>query len=117
MKLTNSIYLLGDTPAIKFFGPWSFDSKKRKVEFDFTSIALFGLRFDLPKGGAADIGSATGLGSDNNKALVDKGKTPFFNWISADGNIATARGGGGGLALWKRDLDIEAKNSNDPSAF
>tara|TARA_B100000524_G_scaffold190291_1_gene98630 strand:- start:595 stop:711 length:117 start_codon:yes stop_codon:yes gene_type:complete len=26
----------------------------------------------------------------------------FFNWISADEQIATARGGGGGLALWRR---------------
>mmetsp|Transcript_15304 Transcript_15304/g.30690 ORF Transcript_15304/g.30690 Transcript_15304/m.30690 type:complete len:280 (-) Transcript_15304:234-1073(-) len=117
MKITNSIYLFGDTPVIKFFGPWSFNPKSRKVEFDFTAIAVLGLKFDLPKGGAADIGAATGLGSDNNKELVSKGKKPFFNWISADSNIATARGGGGGLALWKRDLDMENENSANPSAF
>ena len=37
------------------------------------------------------------------------GKKPFFNWISADSEIATARGGGGGLALWQRDLDMQEK--------
>ena len=30
-------------------------------------------------------------------------------WISADADIATARGGGGGLALWRRDAEMEAK--------
>jgi hypothetical protein len=30
------------------------------------------------------------------------GRRAFFDWISADDAIATARGGGGGLALWKR---------------
>jgi hypothetical protein len=117
MKITNSVYLFGDTPIIKFFGPWSFNSQARKVEFDFTAIAVLGLKFDLPKGGAAEIGAATGLGSENNKELVNKGKKPFFNWISADADIATARGGGGGLALWKRDLDMEAANEANPLAF
>lgn len=32
-------------------------------------------------------------------------KSAFFNWISADATIATARGGGGGLALWKRVIE------------
>ena len=49
------------------------------------------------------IGAASGLGSKNNKDLIVKQKKkPFFNWISANENIATARGGGGGLALWRR---------------
>ena len=39
--------------------------------------------------------------------FLDIGKKPFFNWISADENVATARGGGGGLALWKRDVDTQ----------
>jgi hypothetical protein len=41
-------------------------------------------------------------GSANNEKLVDSGRRAFFDWISADDDIATARGGGGGLALWKR---------------
>lgn len=116
MRLTNSI-MVGDFPLIKFYGPFDFNLASRKLEFDFTSIAILGFKIDLPTGGAADIGAATGLGSDNNKELVNKGKKPFFNWISADSSIATARGGGGGLALWKRDLDMEARNAVDPDAF
>ena len=74
-----------------------------QLEFDFDQIAVLGLKIDLPKGGAAKIGSSTGLGSENNVEMIQKqGKKPFFNWISADSDIATARGGGGGLALWRR---------------
>ena len=109
MRITNSI-MVGNFALVKFFGPFSFNPKARKVEFDFTSIAVAGIiRFDLPKGGAAELGAASGLGSDNNKELVNAGKKPFFNWISADSDIATARGGGGGLALWRRDLEEQEK--------
>ena len=48
------------------------------------------------------IGAASGLGSQNNVKMIADKKKPFFNWISADDKIATARGGGGGLALWKK---------------
>jgi len=66
---------VGDFPLIKFCGPFSFNLAARKVEFDFTSIAVLGLpKFDLPTGGAAEIGAATGLGSDKNKKLLDSGK-------------------------------------------
>lgn len=47
----------------------------RKVEFDFDAISVLGLKFNLPKGGAAKIGSSTGLGSDNNEKLIDKGNS------------------------------------------
>ena len=73
------------------------------LEFDFDQISILGFKINLPKGGAAKIGSSTGLGSENNVEMIKKqGKKPFFNWISADSDIATARGGGGGLALWRR---------------
>ena len=91
-KISNGIYV-GDFALLKFFGLFSWNLKARKLEFDFDEICLFGLTIALPKGGASKIGSSTGLGSS---------KGAFFNWISADENIATARGGGGGLALWKR---------------
>lgn len=109
MTLTNGIFI-GDFAVLKFFGDFVWKEKARKLEFDFDAIAVLGAKFNLPKGGAAKIGSSTGLGSDNNIELVDKGAKPFFNWISADGDIATARGGGGGLALWRRDRDMEARN-------
>jgi len=32
-------------------------------EFDFDAIAVLGLKINLPKGKAAELGSATGLGS------------------------------------------------------
>ena len=41
----------------------------------------------------------------NNEKLANMGQRVFFDWISADDEIATARGGGGGLALWKRVVD------------
>jgi len=93
---------------LKFEGDfdWTFTEKTglTKVTFDFSRIQLFNGLFDIPlkKGEAASLGAKSGLGSENNVKLTKKGKRPFFNWISADERIATARGGGGGIALWKR---------------
>lgn len=102
MEITNGIFV-GDLAVMKFFGEFEFNLKSRKLEFDFDAIALLGFKINLPKGKAAELGSATGLGSSNNVDMVERqGKKPFFNWISADADIATARGGGGGLALWRR---------------
>lgn len=55
----------------------------------------------------ANIGGATGLGSSssNNEKLAESGRRAFFDWTSAHDEIATARGGGGGLALWNRVVD------------
>ena len=102
MKIENGIYV-GDFCALKFSGDFAFDLKKRKLEFDFDNICLL-QTFDvkLKKGEAANLGAKSGLGSESNVANAAKEKSAFFNWISADESIATARGGGGGLALWKR---------------
>ena len=94
-KISNGIYV-GDFAILKFFGTFTWNLKSRKLEFDFDQISLLGLLISLPTGGAQKIGSSTGLGSPNPK--------PFFNWISADECVATARGGGGGLALWRKEL-------------
>lgn len=102
-RISNSI-LVGDFPLIRFFGDFEWLADRRRVEFDFDQIALLSFgRIDLPKGGAAKIGASTGLGSESNVENQKKDKKPFFNWISADADVATARGGGGGIALWKRD--------------
>ena len=78
-----------------------------KLTFDFTALQLLGTwNITLKAGEAAGFGAKTGLGSENNVKLEEQGKRAFFNWISADDRIATARGGGGGLALWKR-VDYE----------
>lgn len=101
-KIENGIYL-GDFCALKFSGDFTFDLKKRKLEFDFDQICLLQfLDIALGKGEAASLGAKSGLGSESNVANAAKDKKAFFNWISADAAIATARGGGGGLALWKR---------------
>lgn len=108
--IENGLYI-GEFPLVKFKGDFTWMASPKsgvtKLEFDFTSINLLGfLDIKLKAGEAASLGAKSGLGSDNNVQLEKKGKRPFFNWISADENIATARGGGGGLALWKR-VDYE----------
>ena len=99
--ISNAIFI-GDFALIKFFGKFEWRRNLRKVEFDFDEIAIFGFRFGLPSGGAAKIGQSTGLGSESNLELLKQSKKPFFNWVLADDDIAVARGGGGGLALWRR---------------
>lgn len=101
MYIENAIYV-GDWEAIKFRGDFDFLLDRSKVEFEFDQIAIFGFNINLKKGQAAQIGASSGLGSESNVKNAEKGKKAFFNWISADENIATARGGGGGLALWQR---------------
>lgn len=108
MKITNGIYV-GELPLLKFFGTFDWLEERRRLEFDFDAIAVLGVKFDLPKGGAEQLGAATGLGAEGNVKRAQAGKKAFFNWISADGEVATARGGGGGLALWRRDAKMEAQ--------
>lgn len=104
MGIENGIYL-ADFEVIKFKGDFEFDLKKSKLEFMFDQISIFGFTINLRNDEAAKIGASTGLGSKSNINNAQKGKKAFFNWISADENIATARGGGGGIALWQR-VDI-----------
>lgn len=108
MTLTNGIFA-GDFALLQFYGDFEWLEDKRRLEFDFDEIAVLGFRIQLPKGGAAEIGASTGLGSKGNVQRAQSGKKAFFNWISADASIATARGGGGGLALWRRDTEMEAR--------
>lgn len=79
-RISNGIFL-GSLSLVWLFGDFRLEGKK--VSFGFDSLWLFGnLKFDLD----------------------DKGddKQGFFLWIDADDQLATARGAGGGLALWKR---------------
>lgn len=104
MKISNGIYL-GDWNVVQFFGDFDFDLNKRKLEFDFDTIQILGLSIPLQQGQAAQLGAKSGLGSKGNVELAKRDRQAFFNWISADETIATARGGGGGLALWKRVVE------------
>jgi hypothetical protein len=103
-RIENGIYI-GDFPLLKFQGDFDWTVQKSgvtKLTFDFTRVTLIGfLELQLKRGEAANIGASTGLGSESNVNLDKQGKRAFFNWISANDQIATARGGGGGLALWK----------------
>jgi hypothetical protein len=103
-RITNAIYVGDQFKLLQFVGYFTFDNRKRRLEFDFTELILLQfVTLNLASGQAAQIGASTGLGSSSNVVNQEKRKKlPFFNWISADANIATARGGGGGLALWKR---------------
>jgi hypothetical protein len=103
--ITNAIYI-GDSDykALQFSGNFTFNVQKSRLEFDFLQLELFQwIQISLQGGQAAQIGATTGLGSSSNpRNFEQRKKLPFFLWISADANVATARGGGGGLALWKR---------------
>ena len=106
--IENGIYFF-DTNwcVIQFLGLLDFDVKKRRLNFDFDTLQLANgfVKIPLQQGEAASFGAKTGLGSESNVVNAQKkkkNKSAFFNWISADDRIATARGGGGGLALWKR---------------
>ena len=105
--ITNGIYIFGDFCALEFGGQFDFNLKSRKLEFEFDVITIFGLKLDLRRGMDSQLGAASGLGAESNVENAKKGKRPFFNWINADDKIATARGGGGGLALWKRVVEDE----------
>jgi hypothetical protein len=103
MVIENGIYRPWDIPLTRFGGDFYYDARMRKLEFDFDTIELLGLlKIKLGRREIAKIGGATGLGSSNNEKLADAVRKAFFDWISADDEITTARGGGGGLALWKR---------------
>jgi hypothetical protein len=103
--ITNAIYIgESDYKALQFSGNFTFNVQKSRLEFDFLQLELFQwIQISLQGGQAAQIGATTGLGSSSNpRNFEQRKKLPFFLWISADANVATARGGGGGLALWKR---------------
>lgn len=97
---------IGDFTLAKFSGTFDWRVLKNgttKLEFDFDTLRPFDVfEIKLKPGEAANLGAKSGLGSESNIQLEKQGKNAFFNWISADDKIATARGGGGGLALWKR---------------
>ena len=80
MEITNGIYL-GSFGVFKFSGSFDWLEERRRLEFDFDKIAVVGIEFDLPKGGAEKIGASTGLGAENNVKRAEQGKKAFFNWI------------------------------------
>jgi len=53
--IENGIYV-GDAAVLKFSGPFDFDLKSRKLEFDFDTIRIFGFPISLGNKGAAAFG-------------------------------------------------------------
>lgn len=97
--IANGIYFGGtDWAFLEFVGTMEWDETKCRVNFDFDQLQLFngGVKIPLKPMAVGDAAAAAPALDSKKKKL------PFFNWISADERIATARGGGGGLALWKR---------------
>mmetsp|Transcript_28406 Transcript_28406/g.65952 ORF Transcript_28406/g.65952 Transcript_28406/m.65952 type:complete len:152 (+) Transcript_28406:1-456(+) len=91
--ISNGIFL-GNFAVLQFFGNFEFVPKTRVLEFQFDEISILGFRIDLRRG--------VEMAGGGSKKVT---KRPFFKWISADDKIATARGAGGGLALWKRVVE------------
>lgn len=102
--IENGIYLGDDWSLIQFSGTLDFDFTKCRLNFDFDTIRLFNGFWTVPlkRGEAASLGGTLRLGAKSNAENAKRGRPAFFNWISVDEKIATARGAGGGLALWKR---------------
>lgn len=116
-RIANGIYF-GETNfcLLQFTGTFTFDERKRKLEFDFDTLLLLQtFSIALQRGQAASLGAKSGLGSESNVVNAQRRQPAFFNWISANAHIATARGGGGGLALWKRVVvdDGEKKEASE----
>jgi hypothetical protein len=94
MKISNGIFF-GDVAALRFSGYFTWNMKIRKLEFNFDKVAIFGFQISLPS-------------SPQTEKKNSGSAAPFFKWIYADEQIAMARGGGGGLALWRRvDEDLQ----------
>jgi hypothetical protein len=51
-----------------------FDLKKRKLEFDFDTIQILGLKIPLQQGQAAQLGAKSGLGSKGNVELAKRNR-------------------------------------------
>ena len=89
MAITNGIYL-GEVALLKFFGDFDWLEDRRRLEFDFDAIAVAGVTFDLPKGGAEKLGAASGLGAENNRTNVlqpKQVKESLFEWRDGQGDF------------------------------
>ena len=82
-----------------FFGPMSSTRNRGAHRFHADRVVLE-TGFDLGKGAPRRSARRRIPGSENNAGLAERSKQGG-NWMGDD-VIATARGGGGGLALWTR---------------
>ncbi len=85
---------------LKFTGPCRYPGKKNLLMFDFTQIQidLFGKTVYQAKIRSGKTGTVDG------KLPESIAKMPFFAFFWAGTNEIAARGRGGGLALWVREV-------------
>lgn len=85
---------------LRFIGPTRFEVKQNLLAFDFTEFQLWGgdrLLFKKAfRGGQAKIEAFEDL---------PLAKLPFFAFFLVTDDFIAARGRGGGLALWFRDVN------------
>ncbi len=98
--ISNGIYW--DTfPIIQFQGNFLIEPRLKKVIFDFEKVKLLNLiTIPVSSYNASDFNPKVGVTERLNKK-------PFFKWILADKVMAVARGRSGGLALWRREEEME----------
>jgi hypothetical protein len=86
---------------LKFTGPCRYPGKKNLLMFDFTQIQidLFGKTVYQAKIRSGKTGTIDG------KLPESIAKMPFFAFFWAGTNEIAARGRGGGLALWVREVE------------
>lgn len=85
--------------SFKFNGPAKFLGKKNLLAFDFTQIQVGFLGQTVYSGGFRS-------GEKKNQEFAQKHirDLPFFAFFSIDKNYIAARGRGGGLAIWVKEV-------------
>ena len=85
--------------VLSLLGPHSFNVKRRQMVIAIDDLYLFGAKVTnkVPR----FIGDGMGLG----KSPEDMKRPPAFTFIGASDSALIARGGTGGIAIWKRISD------------
>ncbi len=83
---------------LKFTGPARFESKKNVLGFDFTHLEVIALGQRVYEGAVPS--------SRINQTFKDIpiGKLPFFAFFAVTDRFIAARGRGGGLAMWVKQV-------------
>ena len=87
--------------TLKLTGPARYSGKKNLLAFDFTQMQLAVGNRSLYRGNIRG-GAAQAKAFDNRPI----GELPFFAFFLVTPDLIAARGRGGGLALWVRELEL-----------
>ena len=89
--------------ALKLTGPAQYPGKKNLLAFDFTQMQLSLGQRSLYRGNIRGGKAQAGAFAEASGRSI--GKLPFFAFFLVTEDFIAARGRGGGLALWVRELD------------